>query len=220
MKAAANGALNMSVLDVLDELPGRYRAPGLMPSLSTIAPHGTDGFFERLLSIKQDKYSGGKFQFQFSLHTTDEKLRDEIVPVRKWDFAQLARYGERFYRPGDRKITLNFALAKGNPLESHVLLQYFDPSCYLIKITPLNPTHNATRNGLNSFIDPLELEGDETKEAVTHLGKAGYQVIVSIGEVEENAIGSNCGQYVLRHLQAQETLQDAYSYDLQDFVAS
>jgi 23S rRNA (adenine2503-C2)-methyltransferase len=35
---------------------------------------------------------------------------------------------------------------------------------------------------------------------------AGYDVILSIGEVEENRIGSNCGQYVTRHLNAGETV--------------
>lgn len=212
-------SLNMSVLDVLDELPDRYQAPGLMPSLSTIAPHGTDPFFERLLSIKQEKYRGGKFQFQFSLHTTDEELRDDIIPVRKWDFSRLASYGERFYQPGDRKITLNFALASGMPLEPAELFRYFDPDRYLVKITPLNPTHNANKNGLNSFINLQDTDGGGTDETVHRLEQAGYQVIISIGEMEENAIGSNCGQYVLRHLQSQELIQDAYSYDLQDFDA-
>jgi 23S rRNA (adenine2503-C2)-methyltransferase len=211
-------ALNMNVLDVLEELPGRYQAPGLMPSLSTIGPHGTDQFFERLLAIKQEHYSGGKFQFQFSLHTTDEKIRDEIIPVRKWNFTDLARYGERFYRPGDRKITLNFALAKGNPLEPDVLLQYFDPARYLVKITPLNPTHNAEKHGLDSHLVLQNIDGEGPDETVRRLEQAGYQVIVSIGELEENAIGSNCGQYVLRHLKAQESLHQAYSYDLQDFT--
>ncbi len=56
-------ALNPHLLQVLDELPMRYHAPGLMPSLSTVAPHGTEKFFERLLEIKQDKYTGGHFQF-------------------------------------------------------------------------------------------------------------------------------------------------------------
>ncbi len=42
-------AFNPAVLDVLEELPNRYRAPGLAPSLSTVAPHGTDRFFDRLL---------------------------------------------------------------------------------------------------------------------------------------------------------------------------
>ncbi len=211
-------ALNPSVLDVLEELPRRYHAPGLMPSLSTIAPHGSERFFDRLLEIKQEHYSGGRFQFQFSLHSTDERVRQEIIPVKKWDFTKMANYGERFYQPGDRKITLNFALAQGTPLDPQVLLQYFDPQRYLVKITPLNPTHHASKNGLSSYIDLQNLPQSENSETVMDLRQAGYQVIVSIGEVEENAIGSNCGQYVLRHIQAQKSLQDAYSYSLQDYA--
>ena len=65
-------AFNPAVLELLRELPSRYQAPGLMPSLSTIAPGGVDGFFEALLEIKNELYPGGKFQFQFSLHTSDE----------------------------------------------------------------------------------------------------------------------------------------------------
>jgi 23S rRNA (adenine2503-C2)-methyltransferase len=210
-------ALNPSVLDVLNELPDRYQAPGLMPSLSTIAPHGSESFFDRLLEIKREKYPNGRFQFQFSLHTTDEQVRNVIIPVKKWNFSKMASYGERFYQPGDRKITLNFALAQGNPLDPKVLLNYFDPARYLVKITPLNPTHHAIHNGLSSYIDPQKIPESETSEAVQALRQAGYQVIVSIGEVEENAIGSNCGQYVLRHMQAQAALQDAYSYSLQEY---
>jgi len=45
-------ALNDAVLDVLEELPLRYDAPGLMPSISSVAPFGTDAFFERLLRYK------------------------------------------------------------------------------------------------------------------------------------------------------------------------
>ena len=210
-------ALNPSVLDVLDELPNRYQAPGLMPSLSTIAPNGSERFFDRLAEIKREQYSDGRFQFQFSLHSTDEKMRDEIIPVKKWDFTRMAAYGERFYQPGDRKITLNFALAQGTPLDPQVLLRYFDPERYLVKITPLNPTHHAVKTGLTSYLDPQKLPESETSATVLELRQAGYQVIVSIGEVEENAIGSNCGQYVLRHIQAQEALQNAYSYSLQEY---
>ena len=35
-------SLNLQVLDVLQELPERYQAPGLMPSISTVAPAGTE----------------------------------------------------------------------------------------------------------------------------------------------------------------------------------
>src|SRR5574340_324204 len=42
-------ALNPAVLDVLEALPNRFTAPGLMPSISTVAPAGCDKFFDRLL---------------------------------------------------------------------------------------------------------------------------------------------------------------------------
>ena len=79
-------ALNPAVLDLLETLPDRINAPGLMPSVSTIAPHGTDAFFDRLIDVKNQVYPQGRFQFQFSIHTTDIKLRDELIPVKKWDF--------------------------------------------------------------------------------------------------------------------------------------
>ncbi|OGF56181.1 MAG: radical SAM protein [Candidatus Fraserbacteria bacterium RBG_16_55_9] len=201
-------SFNSHVLEVLEELPRRYDAPGLLPSLSTIAPHGTDGFFERLLQIKQRQYSDGRFQLQFSIHTTDIHLRDRLIPVKKWDFAKIANYGERFHDKDNRKITLNFALAKEAPLDSSVLSRYFSPEKFLVKITPLNPTHRAQENRLCSHIDPHHLHGDCS--VVQELRAAGFEVIQSIGEVEENRIGSNCGQYVTRHLQAEADISGGY----------
>jgi 23S rRNA (adenine2503-C2)-methyltransferase len=128
-------SLNMQVLDVLEELPRRYHARGLLPSISTVAPAGTDRFFDRLVEIKQAFYPGGHFQFQVSLHTTDLELRDRFIPVKKWSLDRIAKYGERFYAPGDRKLTLNFALAQGMPVDPTILLSYFDPHIFLVKIT-------------------------------------------------------------------------------------
>ena len=210
--------LNPQVLDVLDELPELYKAPGLMPSISTVAPKGCDDFLERLMEIKFNRYSNGYFQFQFSIHTTDEDLRDQIIPVKKWSFAQMKAYGERFYSPGDRKITLNFALAQDMPVDPAVLLKNFDPDKFLIKITPLNPTYQAMENQLSSYIDPSI--ADHGYEIVETLKNAGYQVIVSIGEVEENLIGSNCGQYIKRHLAATSPISDGYTYSVQDYPGS
>lgn len=205
-------ALNPAVLDVLETLPGRYQAPGLMPSLSTVAPVSCRDFFERLLEIKKTYYSNGRFQFQFSLHTTDAQLRDKIVPVRKWSFSEMGEYGERFYAPGDRKITLNFALARHSPLDARVLKRYFAPEKYLIKITPVNPTYRAMENNLDSHIDVDGLENRD--EIVEGLRSSGYDVIISIGNVEENQVGSNCGQYLRAHLNAGEKLGEGYTYPL------
>jgi 23S rRNA (adenine2503-C2)-methyltransferase len=101
------------------------------------------------------------------------------------------------------------------PVEPGVLLRHFDPSKFLIKITPLNPTYRAVENKLSSYIDPqIEDNGYDIVEA---LKNAGYQVIVSIGEVEENLIGSNCGQYIKRHLSAPQPISDGYTYTIQDY---
>jgi len=204
-------SFNDHVLEVLDCLPGMYDAPGLLPSVSTIAPHGKDKFFEKLLEIKAKKYAS-RFQFQFSIHTTDSKLRDRLIPVKKWGFGRIAEYGKAFHSKGDRKISLNFALADGMPVDPDILLHYFSPDIFLIKITPVNPTYQATRNKISST-----LTSHKWDEIVYALRAAGYEVILSIGELEENFIGSNCGEYVTTHIRAQERIEGAYSYELQRY---
>jgi len=210
-------ALNPAVLDALGALPLRYDAPGLMPSVSTIAPYGCDKFLEQLMDIKNRLYPAGNFQFQFSIHTTDPQLRDRLIPVRKWSFEQMAAFGERFRRPGDRKITLNFALAAGMPADPQALLRHFDPGQYLVKITPVNPTCHAVKNGLFSYVDPRQPES--ARPLADKLAAAGYEVIVSIGEVVENQIGSNCGQYVLKYLESSQVVDGGYTYSVENALA-
>lgn len=211
-------SFNINVLEILENLPYRYDAPGLIPSISTIAPIGTEKFFERLLEIKKRKYSDGRFQLQFSIHTTDEQLRDKLIPIKKWDFASIARYGEKFYQKGDRKITLNFALAEEMPVEPNILFQHFNPDIFLMKITPLNPTYQVVQNRLSSYIDPCQKEKEYS--VVKKLHSFGYEVIVSIGEVEENHIGSNCGQYLMKHLTSKKHIENGYTYGTKDSIIS
>jgi 23S rRNA (adenine2503-C2)-methyltransferase len=205
-------ALNPAVLDLLESLPGRITAPGLLPSFSTIAPHGTDEFFDRLIDIKDSVYPRGRFQFQFSIHTTDPERRDELIPVKKWDFQKMADFGNRYFQPGDRKVTLNFALAEDSPVDPDVLLRFFDPDRFLIKVTPLNPTYQAAAQGLRSYIDPEK--GLEQYPVLQAIEGAGYQLIISVGELEENRIGSNCGQYVQKHLLEKDGLAAGYTYQV------
>jgi len=202
-------SFNQSVLDVLDSLPDFYDAPGLMPCISTIAPKGVDGFFERLLEIKKKHYRY-RFQLQFSIHTTDEELRDWLIPIQKWDFEKIVEYGEAFYDKDGRKITLNFSLADKMSIDSDVLLKHFSPDIFLIKITPVNPTYQANKNGLSST-----LTSKKWNKMVDTLRSSGYEVILSIGELEENYIGSNCGQYVTTYQREEKIIEDAYTYELQ-----
>lgn len=204
-------SLNDAVLDVLEEFHQRYNAPGFLPSISTIAPIGRDMFFERLKDIKKRIYKD-KFQMQFSIHTTDLTLRDELIPIKKWGFDKIARYSEDFFQDGDRKITLNFALGEGYKLEASKLIRYFDPKKFVIKLTPINPTGKAQQNNLNS----VRFSDVQFFEIVKDLKLNDYEVILSIGELEENKIGSNCGQYISNYLKECPKLEDAYTYKLND----
>ena len=203
-------AFNENVLDVLSELPYLYDIPGFIPSISTIAPDKTEKFFERLLSIKQNIYKE-KFQMQFSIHTTDLTLRDWLIPIKKWGFEQIKDYGESFYREGDRKITLNFAVGENSEVNPDILLKYFSPEKFLIKITPVNPTYKAYENKLSSNCHFNSVQ----YSLVDKLTKTGYEVILSMGEAEENNIGSNCGQYLTNYLNSQTNIKNSYSYKLE-----
>jgi len=203
-------ALNLDVIGVLEELPALYQNPGLLPCLSTIAPKQSKYFMDHLLDVKQRLFPNGNFQLQFSVHSTDDRVRDRIIPMEKWSLEEIAAYGKRFRRNGDRKITLNFALAKNFPLKTSIIKKHFDPDHFLIKITPVNPTYQAKKSSLESYIDPDD-PGAEYN-VVNSLKKEGFDVLISIGEVEENQIGSNCGQYVRRHLRSKKQLINAYLY--------
>jgi 23S rRNA (adenine2503-C2)-methyltransferase len=188
-------AFNEAVLDLLEELPVRYQAPGLIPSVSTVGPKNTGDFFDLLIQIKKKLYEGGHFQMQFSIHTTDVKKRDELIPTPKMSFEEIAAFGERFYSSGDRKITLNFIVMEAYPIEPHVIAKYFNPAHFILKFTPLNPTARAQEKGLINILKSHTQE-EKMHDLLEACHALGFETIVSIGELEENSIGSNCGQYV------------------------
>lgn len=201
-------AMNSAVLGVLEELPGRLDLTGkFYPSISTIAPKGKKKFFDRLLSIKNDLYKD-TFQMQFSIHSTSEAQRDVMMPLNKWSFKEIAEYSEKFFQNGTRKITLNFALAAENEFDINILKQYFDPNIFLIKMTPVNPTFRAESNSI------ITSNAERIINICKDLNEASYETIYSIGELEENNIGSNCGQYITNYLNQSKKI-DAYTYRLE-----
>ncbi|EDY36626.1 radical SAM domain protein [Aciduliprofundum boonei T469] len=202
-------SFNPAVLDVIENLGDKY--DNFFPSLSTIAPVGVDSFFERLLKIKKEKYPE-KFQLQFSIHTTNQKQRDEIIPIRKWDFKRISDYGRKFYDEGGLKITLNFALAKENEADPEIIMDFFSPEYFLIKITPVNPTVSAKINHISNDINLRNGLPVKHRKFVDTLERMGYDVIISIGDTKENLIGSNCGMFILRFIKERAELRDSYTF--------
>jgi 23S rRNA (adenine2503-C2)-methyltransferase len=195
-------SLNHAVPKALEKLARRYDTSALHISVSSTAPRAatTQTFFDKLLRIKNRYYPQGRFQLQFSIHTTDEQKRDELIPVQKWSFDEIASYGERFSPPnqGDRKVTLNFAPIVGYPIDVDSIYHYFNPEVFLIKLTPVNPTFRSQETSLVSAVDPYDPSSFD--DLIRLFRNKGYEVILSIGALEENLIGSNCGQFVQRAL--------------------
>ncbi len=190
-------ALNPAVLEALCELPRRYDAPGLIPCVATTAPAAARGWFEELLMLRRGLYAGREFQLQLSINSTDERNRDRLMPVPKFSLEELGKYARCFHEgmPG-RKVALNFALTEGIAVDAGTIARHFDPTCCCVKVTPLNPTLRSAQSGLRTALPPEAPERAHTLcEALT---AAGFDAIVSIGDVRENAIGSNCGMAVRR----------------------
>jgi 23S rRNA (adenine2503-C2)-methyltransferase len=131
---------------------------------------------------------------QFSVHTTDAKKRDRLIPIRKLSLEELAQWGAEFFAAGDRKITLNFIVMAGYPIDPEVLRATFDPARFLIKLTPLNPTRSARAHSLRNLLE--REDAPSVVRLASELRDAGFDTLVSVGAAEENLIGSNCGQYL------------------------
>jgi len=205
-------SFNPAVLDVLKEIPSRYDAPGFYPSLSTIAPKGAETFLDELIDIKNEYYKD-HFQFQFSIHSTDNEQRNWLIPVKTWSFEKMARFGEIFHKGSNQKVTLNFAIADNSIVEPDILFKHFNPNDFLIKITPVNPTYKATKNNFNSS----KTESIDYNYLVQKLEKIGYEVILSIGDLTENEIGSNCGQHVMNFLRSGAEFDNSYTFPVKEY---
>ena len=124
----------------------------------------------------------------------------------------MAHYGNRFFSAGGKKITLNFALGKNYILDPQTLRQYFDPDLFIVKVTPVNPTFKAIDNGIESLV----VREESNYTVVEELKHAGFDVILSIGEWEENRIGSNCGQYIKAMDESCHVPEGSYAYRLKE----
>lgn len=202
--------LNNDVLNVLKKLKEKIKCKNLIPSISTIAPSNCLNFLKNLTEIKDKYYSNGNFQLQFSIHSTDEKKRNWLSKAKKLSLEEISDFGEYFFKKKDKKITLNFALMEEKDIEIRKIKKIFSKEKFLIKITPVNPTISA----INGKIPSLWFEDKEKiKKISNELKIEGFEVIESLGELKENEIGSNCGQYIQKFLK-ENFKENLISYNL------
>jgi 23S rRNA (adenine2503-C2)-methyltransferase len=186
-------ALNPSVLDAARGLRTLLPNDNVWLCLATVAPAGADAWFEDLLALKNELFPG-RCQLQCSVNSTSPAARRALMPIRLLSLDWLAAYTARFHRPADRKPSLNFALATDVPFEPQALIDRFDPAHAAIKLTPLNPTTAGKRHALGSVLRTER--SSELSDKIHQLRAHGFEVVVSVGDPREDALGSNCGQAV------------------------
>lgn len=187
-------SFNDAVLNFLSNLNRNYENINFIPAIATIGPLKRNNWFDNLLSIKDKEFKEGRFQLQFSINSTSEFERDFLMPVKKLSFREISEFGKKWFKEGDRKITLNFALSTKAQFEPEVIMNNFSKEKFLIKITPLNPRKNHFHPKYESL---LGYDGEipfELQKKCEKLKDKGYEVILSIGSAEEIELGSNCGQ--------------------------
>jgi len=165
------------------------------PVVSTMMPRRNEWlktFIHTWMRIK-NRLLRGEAGLQLSINSTNEAERNEMFAGSACTLEQIARIMEGII-PSGRKITLNFAVSSYE-IDPAVLLRHFDPSDYIVKLTPMHKTAACGESGDAT-------KGDYTAyapyaQAESALIAAGYDVLVFMASREEDESRITCGNAIL-----------------------
>lgn len=189
------GTFNKHILTHAVELKEKYKEKftTVHPVVSTMMPRKNkelQAYLEEWMRIKNDVYNG-EAGLQLSINSTNNEERDMMFSGSSLPFEEVGKLAKEVINKTGvvgRKITLNFALA-GYEIDENKLLEYFDPTLFLCKLTPMHVTESVVDNEVK-FIQPYE-------EIEQRLKDAGYDVIVFIPSREEDMGRITCGNAIL-----------------------
>lgn len=165
------------------------------PVISTMMPRHNEWlktFVHSWMRIK-NRIFGGNAGLQLSINSTSSSERRKMFNGNASDLWDIAKIMDGVV-PVGRKITLNFAVADYE-IDPSVLLRWFDPEIYVVKLTPMHKTTEAEANGIRTNGDYTDfypyLEHEERLRA------AGYEVLTFIASKEEDESRITCGNAIL-----------------------
>jgi 23S rRNA (adenine2503-C2)-methyltransferase len=165
------------------------------PVVSTMMPKRNEWlkvFIHTWMRMKNRIY-GGNAGLQLSINSTDEDERERMFSGNACTLAEIAHIMEGIV-PVGRKITLNFAVCR-YAISPAVLLRYFDPALYVVKLTPMHKTTVALREGIQTAGDYTDFHPYLDHELA--LKEAGYDVLTFIASAEEDLSRITCGNAIL-----------------------
>lgn len=191
---------NISVLQVtrdMHKIVKPYIGNSMIhPVISTMLPKNNKNLIPYLtewMEIKNDIFRGDA-GLQFSINSTSDEERDKMFSGNSLSLAEISDIGKCLDFPVGRKITLNFAVA-GYEIDAKKLKELFDPSKFLVKLTPMHKTAHAIENG-------IETDGEYTSmypylHHEEELKAEGFDVIVFVASEYEDLGRITCGNAIL-----------------------
>lgn len=165
------------------------------PVVSTMMPRKNEWlktFIHTWMRLKNRVYHGNA-GLQLSINSTDEGERQKMFSNNACTLLEIADI-MRGIVPVGRKITLNFAVADYK-VDPEILLRWFPPEWYVIKLTPMHKTATALNNEIKTVGDYTTPEPYLELEA--RLIRAGYEVLVFIASRDEDEGRITCGNAIL-----------------------
>jgi len=165
------------------------------PVVSTMMPKNNEWlktFIHTWMRMK-NRLLNGEAGLQLSINSTNEQERSAMFNNNSLTLFEIYKIMEGIV-PKGRKITLNFAIADYE-IDPDILLKYFDPDDYLIKLTPMHKTKRALAKDIITKGDYTTYHPYEEYELA--LKKAGYDVLVFIASEYEDLGRITCGNAIL-----------------------
>ena len=145
-------------------------------------------------NIKNNDYVG-EAGLQLSINSTDDSQRHDMFNGMSHSLKDLSLIAAHLPKPKGRKYTLNFAVTPTTKLDADVLTALFDPSAFIVKITPVHETNEAKANGI---LTPGGYENYNVyRQFEDPLIARGWDVIVFVPSKEEDADRITCGNALL-----------------------
>lgn len=166
------------------------------PVVSTMMPKNNPqliSFLNEWLDIKNYEFRGDA-GLQLSINSTNEDERRIMFNNNALSLEVISDITKLWDKPKGRKYTLNFAIA-GYEIDAKKLRDLFNPENFIIKLTPMHKTANATENGIKT-------EGDYTtfypyEQHERKLKEVGFDVLVFIASEYEDLGRITCGNAIL-----------------------
>ena len=185
--------------DLQNLIRQKVEAETIYPSLSTMMPANADlkAFLKDYCRIKNEVYAGDA-DLKISLNSTDEDLRRTMYAGAALSLEEIAAIANDLPAPKGRKYALTFALTKDSIIDARRIDGLFDKSKFLIELSPVHQTFNASDNGFDITTEYKDSSVYEPFEKA--FSDLGWEVEVYPDSKEEDADALTSGHLLLPNI--------------------